>query len=114
MRRGVASHSRLVAAAAVTPLVVLATVLQLVRQHAVSAWDTVWAEDGYVFLTEAVNEPILRTIVGAELVVPAALAVGLAIQLAAVALAGESPQALSGLNSSSSTGIFASRPKLRR
>ncbi|MDQ3993303.1 MAG: hypothetical protein M3265_00720 [Actinomycetota bacterium] len=54
--------------ARVTPLVIplllgAATVLQLMRQWAVSAWDTIWAEDGYVFLTEAVGRSIPTTLV---------------------------------------------------
>jgi hypothetical protein len=36
--------------------------LELARQAAVSAWDTVWAEDGSVFLRDALNESFVSTL----------------------------------------------------
>lgn len=39
-------------------LLILATVLQLARQAGVPAWDSIWAEDGAVFLTDALNNDL--------------------------------------------------------
>ena len=49
-------------AGAVAALVALATVLQVAREAAVSAWDTVWAEDGSVFLADALNHSFFSTL----------------------------------------------------
>jgi hypothetical protein len=46
----------------VAVLVALATTLQLTREVAVSAWDTIWAEDGSIFLTDALNRSFLETL----------------------------------------------------
>lgn len=49
--------------ALVAGLVAAATVLQLARTAAVSGWDTVWAEDGVVFLVDALEMPLLRALI---------------------------------------------------
>ena len=38
------------------------TAVQLGRQSGVPAWHSVWAEDGRIFLADALNEPLLATI----------------------------------------------------
>jgi hypothetical protein len=62
----------------------LATALQLVRQAAVSAWDTIWAEDGSIFLSDALNRSFLGTLAepyGGYIHVPARLVAALASAL---------------------------------
>ena len=54
--------NRINVAGAVALIVAVATVLQLARQAAVSAWDTVWAEDGSVFLADALEHPFFSTL----------------------------------------------------
>jgi hypothetical protein len=56
------TDNRIAVAGAVALIVGLATVLQLARQAAVSAWDTVWAEDGSVFLADALEHPFFSTL----------------------------------------------------
>lgn len=46
----------------VASLIVIATLVQLARTAAVSAWDTIWAEDGVVFLADALEMPVLRAV----------------------------------------------------
>jgi len=55
------TDNRINVAGAVGLIVAVATVLQLARQAAVSAWDTVWAEDGSVFLADALEHPLFST-----------------------------------------------------
>ena len=65
-------------------LVAAAFGLQLARQGAVSAWDTVWAEDGAVFLRDALGGHPLTTIVepyGGYIHLPARLAASVAAGL---------------------------------
>jgi hypothetical protein len=47
---------------AVALIVALVTGLQVARQAAVSAWDTVWAEDGSVFLADALARSFFSTL----------------------------------------------------
>jgi hypothetical protein len=47
----------------IVSLVAFAVGLELAREVAVSAWDTVWAEDGSVFLRDALEEHLLSTVV---------------------------------------------------
>ncbi len=42
---------------------VVATGLQLLRQPGVPSWDSVWQEDGAIFLTDALANPFLETLV---------------------------------------------------
>ena len=72
-------------------LVASAVALQLARQAAVSAWDTVWAEDGAVFLRDALGGHPVTTIVepyGGYIHLPARLAAtvaaGLPLDLASI------------------------------
>jgi hypothetical protein len=60
--RGGAS-SRALRPLVIVLLVAVVVALELAREAAVSAWDTVWAEDGSVFLRDALNEPFLSTLV---------------------------------------------------
>lgn len=76
-------------------LVVGGTLLQLLRQPGVPAWDTVLAEDGGIFLTDALNRPgwgnLFRPYEGYLHLVPrllAALAAALPLRVAAVVLTG--------------------------
>lgn len=76
-------------------LLCLGTVLQLLRQPGVPAWDTVLAEDGGIFLTDALQRPgagvLVQPYEGYLHVVPrllAAAAAVLPLQAAAVALSG--------------------------
>jgi hypothetical protein len=57
--RGVGSRSAVLASA----LVALLAGLLLARQAAVSAWDTIWAEDGFAFLSDAVSGNALAAVV---------------------------------------------------
>jgi hypothetical protein len=82
--------NRIGLAGAVAAIVALATVLQVAREAAVSAWDTVWAEDGSVFLADALNHSFFSTLFephgGYLHVVPrlvAGLAASLPLELAA-------------------------------
>jgi hypothetical protein len=43
----------------VLAFVAVATALQFAREAAVSAWNTIWAEDGAIFLADALNHPAL-------------------------------------------------------
>jgi hypothetical protein len=64
--------------------VAIATALELARQHAVSAWDTIWAEDGSIFLAEATERSVVRTIVdpyGGYIHLPPRVAAGAAASL---------------------------------
>jgi len=77
--------------------VVLATAAQLLRQPGVPSWNTVLAEDGAVFLTDALNHPIRATLLrpyeGYLHVVPrllAAVASAVPLRYAAVLLTGGS------------------------
>ncbi len=77
--------------------VVLATVAQLLRQPGVPSWNTVLAEDGAVFLTDALNHPLgatlLRPYEGYLHVVPrllAAVASAFPLRYAAALLTGGS------------------------
>jgi hypothetical protein len=58
-----ATASRALGPAFVFVLVAFAIALELAREAAVSAWGTVWAEDGSVFLKDALDEPFLSTLV---------------------------------------------------
>jgi hypothetical protein len=81
-----------------TPLLVVSgtlitTAALLGRQRAVSAWDTVWAEDGSVFLADALERPLSTTLVqphGGYLHLPprlaAATAASLPLEWAAIVL----------------------------
>jgi hypothetical protein len=62
-RAPTAAASRAPGPAFVVVLVVFAIALELAREAAVSAWGTVWAEDGSVFLKGALDEPFLSTLV---------------------------------------------------
>lgn len=42
---------------------IVATALQLLRQPNVPSWDSLWQEDGGIFLTEALAHPFLETLV---------------------------------------------------
>jgi len=57
--RGVGSRSAVLASA----LVALVAGLLLARQAAASAWDTIWAEDGFAFLSDAVSGNALAAVV---------------------------------------------------
>jgi hypothetical protein len=57
-----APTARVGASAFVLAFVAVITVLELARQWRVSAWDTIWAEDGYVFLADAVSRPVTETL----------------------------------------------------
>lgn len=82
-------------AALVGLLVVGGTLLQLLRQPGVPSWDSLLAEDGGIFLTDALNRPglanLIRPYEGYLHVVPrllAALSAALPLQAAAVVLSG--------------------------
>lgn len=99
--------------------VVLATAVQLLRQPGVPSWNTVIAEDGAVFLTDALNHPIgatlLRPYEGYLHVVPrllAALTVAFPLRYAALLLTGSSAVVVSLLALyvwSSSRSLFRTR-----
>lgn len=96
--------SRLTTVSLAVLWVLVAAVLQLARQSGVPSYDTMWAEDGAVFLTDALRGPLVETIfkphgsylqviprLAAALVSPvpvaqAALAVSLAAALVVAAL----------------------------
>jgi hypothetical protein len=61
-RRWAAAATRWSVPALTALWVAVATWLQLVRSPGVPAWDTVWQEDGGVFLTEALRAPLLETV----------------------------------------------------
>jgi hypothetical protein len=54
---------RALVTAVVVLLVALGTTVQLAREAAVSAWDTIWAEDGSIFLADALNGSPLEKVV---------------------------------------------------
>jgi hypothetical protein len=56
------TDNRIAVVGAVALIVGLATALQLWRQAAISAWDTVWAEDGSVFLADALERSFFSTL----------------------------------------------------
>jgi hypothetical protein len=62
-RARAAAPSRALGPSSVVVLVAFAIALELAREAAVSAWGTVWAEDGSVFLKDALDEPFLSTLV---------------------------------------------------
>jgi hypothetical protein len=62
-RARAAAPSRPLGPSFVVVLVAFAIALELAREAAVSAWGTVWAEDGSVFLKDALDEPFLSTLV---------------------------------------------------
>jgi hypothetical protein len=43
--------------------VLAATALQLARQPGISSWDSIWQEDGGIFLNQALSEPFVHTLV---------------------------------------------------
>jgi hypothetical protein len=59
---GAAAGGRALPLGIVVFIVALAITLELAREAAVSAWDTVWAEDGSVFLQDGLDDPFLRTL----------------------------------------------------
>lgn len=70
--------SRIVTVIVSSAFVVVATVTQLLRQSGVAMWQTVWAEDGVIFYSDALQHPlreiVLRPYAGYALVVPRMLA----------------------------------------
>lgn len=56
------STSRLTVVSLAVLWMVVAAVLQLARQSGVPSYETIWAEDGAVFLTEALRGPLVDTI----------------------------------------------------
>jgi hypothetical protein len=59
---GPGRNERLASLGLVAFFVVCGTVLQLVRQVTTSAWDTIWAEDGFIFLADALNRSAAETL----------------------------------------------------
>jgi hypothetical protein len=47
----------------VTFFIGLATLLQLLREAEISAWDTIWAEDGSIFLADGLNDSLVGKVV---------------------------------------------------
>ncbi|HMA45877.1 MAG TPA: hypothetical protein VKP11_01485, partial [Frankiaceae bacterium] len=77
-----------------------ATVAQAVRQHGTPAYDSIWAEDGHAFLTDAIADPwdvgrplanylqvLPRIIAGLIVQVPLSHAAGLVASSAAMVVA---------------------------
>jgi hypothetical protein len=84
--------------------VAVGSIVLLLRQPGVSALDTIWAEDGHVFLADAVNRPFREVILapynGYALVVPRLLAEAashLPLDFAAATLSGGSALTVSTL-----------------
>jgi hypothetical protein len=57
-----AASRRIRRSAPTIAFVVAGTALQLIRQPGLRSWDTVWAEDGFVYATEALARPAWKTL----------------------------------------------------